>query len=179
MKIRSTCLTVMFMLLFTLVLAANLQAEEKTLNILAPWEAAGQIFKVGPDTVQFIGTFQGIMYIEDGSDELDAALLVCPATQEINMATNETVAHGRCMITESGGSRVYAEFTCKGRLGSCDGNFKLTGGEGPYQGIQGSSKMVIRSALGGMAVDMDSGSVIRAAKGLAAWPNLKYTVPTN
>ncbi len=179
MIIRSTFLTVMIAMIFTTVLPANLQAEEKTLNILAPWEAAGQIFKVGPDTVQFIGTFQGIMYIEDGSDELDAALLVCPATQEINMATNETVAHGRCMITEADGNRVYAEFICKGRVGSCDGTFKLTAGEGPYEGIQGSSPMVIRSALGGMAVDMDSGSVIRAAKGLAAWPNLTYTLPAN
>ena len=129
--------------------------------------------------MQFIGTFKGIMYIEDGSDELDAALLICPATQEINTTTSATIAHGRCMITESAGHRIYADFTCKGRVGSCDGIFKLTGGEGPYEGIQGSSKMVIRSALGGMAVDADSGSVIRAAKGLAAWPDLKYTLPAN
>ena len=176
---KATGIKALIVLMVIFSMAVTAQAEEIELNILAPWEAAGQIFKIGPETLQFIGTFQGIMYIEDGSDELDAALLVCPATQEINMATNETVAHGRCMITESGGSRVYAEFICKGRLGSCDGTFKLTGGEGPYEGIQGSSKMVIRSALGGMAVDLDSGSVIRAAKGLAAWPNLKYTVPAN
>lgn len=179
MKIESTCLKVMVMVMAIVMLAATSQADEKELNILAPWEAAGQIFKVGPDTVQFIGTFQGIMYIEDGSDVLDAALLVCPATQEINMVSNQTVAKGRCMITESSGNIVYADFTCKGRLGSCEGDFKLTGGEGPYKGIQGSSKMSIRSALGAMAVDMESGSVIRAAKGLAVWPNLKYTVPSN
>ncbi len=174
---KSTCFKALFILLLVVFLAVAVQAEEVELNILAPWEAAGQIFKVGPETLQFIGTFQGIMYIEDGSDELDAALLVCPATQEINMTTNETIAHGRCMITESDGHHVYAEFTCKGRLGSCDGKFTLTGGEGPYKGIQGGSKMQIRSALGGMAVDMESGSVIRAAKGLAVWPQLKYTVP--
>jgi hypothetical protein len=37
---------------------------------------------------------------------------------------------------------------------------------------------VIRSALGGMAVDAKSGSVIQAAEGLAIWPNLKYTLPS-
>ncbi len=175
---KSTCFKALFILLLVVFLAVAVQAEEVELNILAPWEAAGQIFKVGPETLQFIGTFQGIMYIEDGSDELDAALLVCPATQEINMTTNETIAHGRCMITESDGHHVYAEFTCKGRLGSCDGQFKLTGGEGPYKGIAGGIKIQIRSALGGMAVDMYSGSVVRAAKGLAVWTKLKYTVPT-
>jgi hypothetical protein len=41
------------------------------------------------------------------------------------------------------------------------------------KGIKGSSDMVIRSALGAMAVDMKSGSVIQAAEGLAVWPNLK------
>ncbi len=177
MKMKTTGIKALIVLMVIFSMAVTAQAEEVELNILAPWEAAGQIFKVGPETLQFIGTFQGIMYIEDGSDELDAALLVCPATQEINMTTKETIAHGRCMITESDGHHVYAEFTCKGRLGSCDGKFTLTDGEGPYKGIQGGSKIQIRSALGGMAVDMDSGSVIRAAKGLAVWPQLKYTVP--
>ncbi len=169
----------LLILIIVLGLAAPLQAEEKQLKILAPWEAAGQVFKVGPESLQFIGTFQGIMYIEDGSDKLDAALLVCPATQEIEVTTGKTVAHGRCMITTSKGHPVYADFTCKGVVGACEGQFKLTGGEGPFQGIQGSSDMAIRSALGAMAVDMESGSVVRAAKGLAVWPNLKYRVPSN
>jgi hypothetical protein len=97
-------------------------------------------------------------------------------TQEINMTNSQTIAHGRCMITESEGF-VYAEFTCKGVLGACQGKFNITGGEGAFKGIQGSSDMVIRSALGAMAVDLKSGSVIQAAEGLAVWPNLKYTLP--
>ena len=158
---------------------AFVQAEEVNLKILAPWEAAGRVFRVGPELLQFLGTFEGIMYIEDGKGELDAAVFICPATQEINMANSQTMAHGRCMITGSEGHPVFADFTCKGVVGACQGKFKITGGEGPFEGIQGSSDMVIRSALGAMAVDAKSGSVIQAAEGLAIWPNLKYTLPSN
>ncbi len=74
---------------------------------------------------------------------------------------------------------VFAEFTCKGDLDGCEGKFKITGGEGKFKGIKGSSDMVIRSALGSIAVDLESGSVIQSAEGLAVWPNLTYTVPSN
>ena len=176
MKVLPKLMKALIVLMIVAVMAATVQAEEVSLKILAPWEAAGHVFKIGPEKLQFIGTFQGIMYIENAKDELDAALFVCPATQEINTINRETIAHGRCMITEDNGY-VYAEFTCKGVVGACSGKFNITDGEGEFKGIKGSSDMVIRSALGAMAVDMKSGSVIQAAEGLAIWPNLKYTLP--
>ncbi len=42
-------------------------------------------------------------------------------------------------------------------------------------GLQGSRDMMIRSALGAMAVDLKNGSVIQAAESLAFRPNLRYT----
>ncbi len=60
----------------------------------------------------------------------------------------------------------------------CGNKDENKSGEGPFEGIQGSSDMSIRSALGAMAVDAKSGSVIQAAEGLAIWPNLKYTLPS-
>jgi hypothetical protein len=174
-KVRLTLIVLVIISAF----GANVQAEEVNLKILAPWEAAGQVFKVGPEKLQFIGTFEGIMYIEKGEGELDAALFVCPATQEIDLTNSQTIAHGRCMITEGEGDFVYAEFTCKGVVGACQGKFNITDGEGQFKGIKGSSDMTIRSALGSMAVDLKSGSVVQAAEGLAVWPNLKYTLPAN
>ncbi len=168
---------VLTVLMIIAAMTAAVQAEEVSLKILAPWEAAGHVFKVGPEKLQFIGTFQGIMYIENAQDELDAALFICPATQEINTVNRETIAHGRCMITEGEEDFVYAEFTCKGVVGACNGKFNITDGEGQFKGIKGSSDMMIRSALGAMAVDLKSGSVVQAAEGLAVWPNLKYTLP--
>ncbi len=173
-------LRVMLAILVMMIIGAittTVQAEEGKLKILGPWEAAGRVFRVGPELLQFLGTFQGIMYIEDGTGHLDAAVFICPATQEINMTNSQTIAHGRCMITGSDGNVVFADFTTQGVVGASQGKFTITGGEGPFKGIKGSSDMVIRSALGSIAVDLKSGSVIQAAEGLAVWPNLTYTVP--
>ena len=180
MHILSKALRAMLIMLIVIGMTATLEAEaaEVKLKIVAPWEAAGRVYKVGPQLLQFLGTFQGIMYIEDGKGELDAAVFVCPATQEFNAANGQTIAHGRCMVTESGGNAVFADFTCKGDMEGCEGKFKLTGGEGPFKGIKGSSDIVIRSSLGAVAINLDSGAVIHAAEGLAVWPNLKYTLPS-
>jgi hypothetical protein len=104
-------------------------------------------------------------------------VFICPASQDLNATNGQTVAYGRCMITETGGDTVYAEFTCKGDMDGCKGKFKITGGEGHFKGIQGSSDMIIRSSLGAVAVNLESGAVIHAAEGLAVWPNLVYTLP--
>lgn len=158
-------------------MAATLEAEEVKVKISAPWEAAGQVFKVGPQLLQFHGTFQGIMYIETGKGVLDAAAFVCPASQEINATNGQTLARGRCMIAGSEGNAVFADFTCKGDMEGCQGKFKITAGEGRFKGIKGSSDMLIRSTLGAIAVNLDSGAVIQAAEGLAVWPNMTYTLP--
>ena len=178
MKNLSKCVRGIIVIIFIFGLAASAWAEEKAFKMLAPWEAQGRVFRVGPDTLQFLGTFEGIMYIESGEGNLDAAVFTCPATQEINTTDGKTKAHGRCMITGTeGADSVFADFTCAGIIGGCKGRFLLTGGTGKFAGIKGSSDMVVRSALGGMAVDVKSGSVIQAAQGLAIWPNLKYTLP--
>ncbi len=158
-------------------MAAKLEAKEVKLKITGPWQAAGRVYKVGPELLQFLGTFQGIMYIEDGKGELDAAVFVCPATQEVKVSSGQTIAHGRCMVNESSDDTVFAEFTCKGDMDGCDGKFNITGGEGRFKGIQGSSDMMVRSSLGAVAVNLESGAVIHAAEGLAVWPNLVYTLP--
>jgi hypothetical protein len=166
---------VAFVLLFALVTQAA--AEEKTARILAPWDAEGSVYWVGPEKLQFIGTFSGIMYIENGSDELNTALFNCPSTQEINSSTGETNAHGRCRIVDSQDNNIFAEFNCKGKVGGCQGPFNLTGGTGPFEGIKGSGEMILRSVLGQTAIDMESGSTIESATGLVVWPELKYSLP--
>jgi hypothetical protein len=158
-------------------MAATLEAEEVKLKIQGPWEAAGRVFKVGPELAQFHGIFQGIMYIEGRKGKLDTAVFVCPASQDLNAKNGQTIAYGRCMITEADGDTVFGEFTCKGDMEGCQGKFKITGGEGQFKGIKGSSDMVIRSSLGAIAVNLESGAVIHAAEGLAVWPNLVYTLP--
>ncbi len=177
MQIRSILFRGLLIILLIAGMAATLDAEDVRLKIQGPWEAGGRVFKVGPELAQFHGVFQGIMYIEGRKGKLDTAVFICPASQDLNAKTAQTLAYGRCMITETEGGIVFAEFTCKGDLEGCEGKFKITGGEGPFKGIKGSSDMVIRSSLGALAVNLESGAVIHAAEGLAIWPNMVYTVP--
>jgi len=179
MQILSKFFRGIFIIMIITGMATTLEAEEVKLKIKAPWGAAGQVFKVGPELLQFHGTFQGIMYIDDGKGVLDSAVFICPASQDFNTTNGQTSAYGRCMVTGSEGQHaVFADFTCKGDMDGCQGKFKITGGEGRFKGIKGSSDMVIRSALGAMAVNLESGAVIHAAEGLAVWPNLVYTIPS-
>jgi hypothetical protein len=37
--------------------------------------------------------------------------------------------------------------------------------------------MVARTVLGAMAVSLETGATVSAAKGLAVWPELQFTIP--
>lgn len=152
-------------------------AEVGTAKILAPWEANGQLFQVGVDKLQFIGTFEGIMYIEQGDGLFDAALFTCPSTQLIHVLNNEISGHGYCTIESPTGDYVFAEFDCDGQPGACKGTFTLTGGTGKLTGITGVSPMIVRTALSGTTLDEASGGTVSAAKGLAVWPEMRFEVP--
>ncbi|WP_174284515.1 hypothetical protein [Thiocystis violascens] len=159
------------------ILAQPLAAEVGIAKILAPWEANGQLFQVAVDKLQFIGTFEGIMYIENGDGLLDAALFTCPSTQIIHILSNEMQGHGYCTIESPTGDYVYAEFNCNGQPGSCKGTFTLTGGTGKLTGMTGESAMIVRTALSGTSIDQASGGTVSAAKGLAIWPEMRFEVP--
>jgi len=160
-----------------LYLASPAIAEQGTAKILAPWEANGQLFQVAVDKLQFIGTFEGIMYIEHGEGLLDAALFTCPSTQIIHVLSNQLEGHGYCTIESPTGDYVYAEFNCDGEPGSCTGKFTLTGGTGRLAGITGESDVIVRTALSGTAINEATGGTVSAAKGLAIWPEMRFEFP--
>jgi hypothetical protein len=180
MRILSKRFRAMLILLIITVLTATLQAEEVENKTMSPWTLSGQVIKVGPHTLQFLGRSEGVLYIEDRKGDLDGSAIVCAITKEINTTNSKTVYNGRCMITAGDeGDSIFANLSCNGDLDSCRGTFKITGGEGQFKGIQGASKLLIRTKLGEMAVDPESNNLIRNAEGLAFFPNLKYTIPSN
>ena len=152
-------------------------AEEGTVTAMAPWQGSGQVYVVGPDRRMILGRYAGIMYIEDEEGSLDTAIMLCPSVQNVNVKTKKTEARGHCTISDGENNLVYSDWTCKGAIGSCDGDFKITGGTGKFEGISGGGKMQVRAALVETAVDLSSGSVVRDAAGLAVWPKLKYKIP--
>jgi hypothetical protein len=150
--------------------------EEGTVKIIAPWEAQGQAFKVGPGEVQFIGTFEGIMYVETEEERFDTAIFICPAVQDWDTTRGTSRANGRCHIVAPKGN-IFARFNCDGKPGSCEGMFTLTGGTERFEGITGSGEMRVRSALSSIMEGVASGHPVKSAAGLAVWPELKFKIP--
>ena len=97
-------------------------------------------------------------------------------SQHLTVQTKVTTAQGSCEIVADGGS-VYAEWDCTGRIGLCQGNLKLTAGSGRFEGITGSSPLVIRSPLRLLVVGVSDGMVLQVPSGLAVLPKLTYAVP--
>ena len=162
--------------------SASVMAAESTVKILAPWQGHGQVFKIAPDKMKIVGSFDGIMYIDNGKGELDAAVFTCPGTEYINLAAKTATIQSDCVITKptEKGQKVkvaYATLKADGQPGAFDGNFQIVGGEGAWKGISGGGKVTIRTAIGDMAVNKKTGEVISAAAGLAVWPALKVKMP--
>ena len=153
------------------------QAESGTARAIIPWDGEGRVFQVGPKTIQFLGAFEGIIYVETATGALNEGFVRCPAIQELDVDTGKTSAQGHCMITASGGDTVYASWSCTGKPGGCMGKFELTGGTGKFKGATGSSTLKVRSPLRALSANVASGSVLRVSSGLAELPTLTYELP--
>jgi hypothetical protein len=150
---------------------------EKSLKAIIPFEGDGTVYQIGPETMLFLGDFEGIIYAETAEGKLDEGFVRCPGSQTIDMKTGKTSGEGYCMITPSAGDVVYATWSCRGEVGGCKGNFELSAGTGQYRGIKGSSGLVVRSALNTLVVGMSSGSAVREVTGIAILPELSYSIP--
>lgn len=173
---RDSVLAVVMMLSVSAVLA---ETQTGSLRALIPWDGEGRVFQVSPNALLFLGAFEGIIYIEKNEGELNEGFVRCPLTQKIEISSKKTSASGNCMITVNDGATVYAEWSCAGKIGVCEGDFKVTGGTGRLEGVTGSSKLMVRSPMHVLAEDMASGSVIRVASGIAILPELSYTIPAD
>ncbi len=174
-NLRHWCMGLSVLIL--LGLAGAVQAEKKSLKAMMPWQGDGSVYQIAPDTMLFLGAFEGIIYTETSEGKLDEGFVRCPASQKVNLETGRVEGEGYCMITPSAGDVVYATWSCQGKVGGCQGDFILTGGTGQYEGVTGSSKLMVRTAINTLIVGMTSGSVIREATGLAILPKLTYTIP--
>ena len=165
---------------FALLLLAfsPLQAAEKgTVQATIPWDGEGKLYQVNTSTILFLGSLEGIMYLESATGEMNEAFVVCPVMQQLDLESGVTEAVAHCEITASPESVAYARMTCTGKVGGCEGKFELTDGEGRFAGISGSGKLRVRSPLRALAADMATGSLVRVASGLATVRDLNYSIP--
>ncbi len=159
------------------IIGSSAIAAEKTVKILAPWQAQGQIFKIAPDKFKIVGAFNGIMYIDDGAGDLNAALFMCPGQQYIDLKTKQTSLEADCIISKGDNKIAYAKMKTSGQIGASQGTFRIVGGEGKWKGISGEGKVVVRTALGNIGQNKKNGAVINDSAGLAVWPALKVKMP--
>ena len=152
-------------------------SQTKTVKAIIPWDAVGHAFNVRPHTVMFQGSLKGVIYVETAEGQFNEGFVVCPITQFVDLNAHTTSAQGYCEIVGDGGDVVYAEFQCDGQVGSCDGVFDLKGGSGRFEGITGSSKLIVRSPIHAVMGEVASDSVIRVSSGLAILPDVTYTLP--
>lgn len=176
MTIRKICLLSLaaFCLLFGPLAKA---ADEGTVQVTIPWDGDGQVFRDSPTSVVFLGAIKGIMYIESSKGDMHEAFVVCPIMQEVDLESGDTNAVGRCEITAAPDKVAFARISCKGRIGDCEGDFKLVGGEEKFRGISGSGKLKVRSPIHALASDLGSGEVLRVSSGLAVIRELHYKIP--
>jgi hypothetical protein len=64
---------------------------------------------VGEGKAQFLGSLEGIMYVETAKGDMDEAFVRCPIVQDINLEDGTTSASGKCVIVVSPDDTAYAE----------------------------------------------------------------------
>lgn len=142
-------------------------------KFLSTWEAHGNFYAVEPQKLLFQGSFEGMMFTEDGGGLMDGADIVCAVTQEFDLTNGTTQAVGKCSIDVSDEDTIYARFDCEGEPGMCDGQFTLVGGTGIFATISGGGNYRSRTQLAELATKIGGNSVIGSAEGIAIWSSVK------
>jgi hypothetical protein len=162
-----------------IVTAAPVLAEKGTVDVLAPLDVAGVVYRIATDKAMIQGTAQGILYVQTKSGSLDAMLMRCATRNFVDLTVGGTDASGYCLISDgSKENLIFAEMSCKGKApAACSGDFKINGGTGKYEGATGAGKLGIRAALSAVAANVETGAVVKETKGLAVITKLKYSIP--
>ncbi len=152
-------------------------AEEGVVQAMAPWSGEGHAFPIGNDRVYMVAVYSGTIFVDKGEGVLHAASIVCPATVEVDLTTGKKSGQGHCVITNSDGDRIYADYTCTGDLRGCAGPFTLVGGTGKFTGITGEGEMISQLQARAVLVVEGFESARQHGEGIAVWPKLTYRIP--
>jgi hypothetical protein len=65
-----------------------------------------------------------------------------PGAVFYDLKTMTKAGKGHCIISNTEGERIFAEFSCTGDLEGCQCPFTITGGTGKFTGITGEGAMI-------------------------------------
>jgi len=152
-------------------------AEEATVKVFSAWQGQGGTFQTGPKEATFVGVLTGRMYAETEKGPIESGLMVCPGTLKIGLEDGKQTGAGACTITAKDGAQIYAEIACTGvYLVGCNGDLKLTGGTGRFEGISGGGKMILRSSFL-KTTSVSTGVVKDEGTGILYVQELHYKIP--
>ncbi len=163
--------------LLLLIVSPVYTAEQGTVQAIIPWDAEGRVFQVDTKTMMFIGAVKGVMYVASSSGEMHEAFVMCPITQKLDLETGQTEAVAHCEISASPDDVAYAELSCSGEVGGCEGTFELIDGQGRFAGISGTGTLRVRSPMRALIADMAAGALLRVASGIMVVKDLNYHIP--
>lgn len=175
MTVKQSCLTLATALLLS-QLSVAYAAEEDTVQAVIPWEGQGEVHQVDTGTMMFLGSIEGVMYIESSSGDMNEAFVMCPMIQKLDIESGRTEAEAHCEITASPDDVAYAHLSCDGEIGNCRGSFTLIDGEGRFAGISGSGDLRVRSPMHALVSDLAAGATLRVSAGLAIVKDLGYRI---
>ena len=152
-------------------------AEEGSVKAFSAWQGQGHLFETGLAELTFVGALAGTMYIDTEKGTLASGQMLCPEVVTINTDDGSQSGKGRCIVTAKDGARVFAEISCAGfHLIGCDGDLKLTGGTGRFEGISGGGKVTIRSDFNEIA-PLPKAAAQEQASGILYLRELHYKIP--
>jgi hypothetical protein len=152
-------------------------AEEAVISAFSTWQGVGQLMQTAASGATFVGTLDGIVYVNTDKGPVEAGQMVCPAVVQIDLTSGKQTGTGNCTITVSDGAQVFSELTCSGvHLVGCSGEMKLTGGTGRFEGVAGGGAFTLRSSLRDIK-PTTAASAQETAHGIIFWPQLRYTLP--
>ncbi len=153
-------------------------SEEQTVDAFSVWEAHGQMYKTGNNRGTFVGSLEGLMFVQTPEGPINAGTIVCPAMLEVNLEDGSQTGEGRCVITGDKGVQVFASWTCAGyHLLGCKGEFTLNGGTGKFAKVTGGGPFMVRTMNLEVLFSADESSTEEAAGGIAYWKGLRYELP--
>jgi hypothetical protein len=148
--------------------------EEPALKAFSAWNAQGQVLQSGENRVTFVGSFSGIVYVEQDQGPVAAGFMACPTVIDVNTKDGKERGDGRCSFTAKDGAQLFADFSCRGvRMVGCHGDFTFTGGTARFKGITGGGPVTIRSSVDELKSG-NGGAIDGVAAGIIFWPKLTY-----
>ncbi len=123
---KSVLTVLAFLMTLSLMTFGAAAEDEAPIKAFSAWNARGQIFETGENRMTFVGSFSGIVYVDQAQGPIDAGYMICPTVLDVNTVDGKEQAKARCTITAKDGARIYADLSCFGvRMVGCKRRFHL------------------------------------------------------